>query len=298
MSRLLASGTCTYDQIKDELGDDPQKCSGTVGNPALKAQRNVNQNLSLEWYPNKDTMFSIAGFRQQGKVGGAITQGVSQQAIFAGTNLVDPVSGNPLAEQLFDYSTWVNGTTTGRKGVEFSTKTAFTFLPWKLRYLGFDGNYSKMHSAATNANVLDLLTGTPMPPQNESKYTYNAAIWYDDGKLSARLALQSVASYYNCLGACGSATSMLNYVNVGGGRTGLPYNPSSPNFTNGTRWIDGKISYKFTPSIEVFVEGRNLGNATSSHSQFNTPFADGTAIMNDIAYAGRRIMVGANFRTL
>jgi TonB-dependent receptor len=298
VSRLLASGTCTYDEVKDEQGDDPMRCSGTVGNPALKAQKNVNQNMSLEWYPNKDTMFTIAGFRQQGKVGGAITQGVFDQPIFAGTNLVDPVTGNPLSEQLFDYTTWVNGTTTGRKGVEFSTKTAFTFLPWKLRYLGFDGNYSKMHSAATLANVRDLLTGDPLPPQNESKYTYNAAIWYDDGKLSARIALQAVAAYFNCLGACGSATSMLNYVNVGGGRLGPPFNPSSPNFTDSTRWIDGKISYKITPNVEVFAEGRNLGNASRSHSQYNKPFADGTPVLNDIAYPGRRIMVGINLRTL
>jgi TonB-dependent receptor len=299
VSRLLASGSCTYNQVLADQGEDAQKCSGTVGNPALQAQKNINQNLSLEYYPNKDTMFTIAGFRQQGKVGPAIAQGVSKSPLFANTNLIDPVSGASLGDLLFNYSTWINGSTTGRKGLEFSTKTAFTFLPWFFRYTGFDGNYTKMHSATTTANIVDLLTGVPLPPQNESKYTYNAALWYDDGRLSARIAVQAVGSHFNCIAACGGSTSMLNYPNVGGGRIGMPYNPGSPNFTDATRFIDGKISYKITPAVEVFVEGRNLGNATTSHSQGGfTPFADGTANLLDYAYAGRRIMVGVNFRTL
>jgi TonB-dependent receptor len=300
VSRLLASGSCTYDQrLADTNDNDAQRCSGTVGNPALMAQKNVNQNLSLEYYPNKDTMFSIAGFRQDGKVGGAISQGVSNSPLFAGSNLLDPATGVPLSSMLFDYSTWMNGATTGRRGVEFSTKTALTFLPWLFRYTGFDGNYSKMHSATTTKNIVDLLTGTPLPPQNESKYTYNAAVWYDDGRLSARVALQVVASQFKCIAACGTKTSMLNYPNVGGGRLGPPYNPGSPNFKDATRFIDGKISYKLRPWVEIFVEGRNLGNATTSNSQGPyAPFADGTPNLLDYAYSGRRIMVGVNFRSM
>ena len=72
-----------------------------------------------------------------------------------------------------------------------------------------------MHSSTSSANIVDLLTGTPLPPQNEPKYTYNAALWYDDGRLSARIALQAVGSYFNCIAACGKTTSMFNYPNVG-----------------------------------------------------------------------------------
>jgi TonB-dependent receptor len=301
VSRLLASGSCTYDQrLADRNDEDGTRCTDTVGNPALQAQKNVNQNLSLEWYPNKDTMFSIAGFRQDGKVGPAISMGVPPTKLYAGSGLVNPATGEPLDDLLFDYSTWINGSTTGRRGVEFSTKTAFTFLPWLFRYTGFDGNYSKMRSATTTANVVDLLTGTPLPPQNESKYSYNAAIWYDDGKLSARIAVQAVASQFRCIASCGSSTSMYNYPNVGNyGRFNNAYNPGSPIFKDATRFIDGKIAYKYSPNVEIFVEGRNLGNATTSSSQGQfTPFADGTPVLMDYAYAGRRIMVGVTFRTM
>jgi TonB-dependent receptor len=298
VSALLPSGTCTYDQRKTDNGDDvDMSCSGTMGNPALQAQKNTNQNLSLEWYPNKDTMFSIATFKQEGKIGPAVKAGKTGVHVFDGTSEVDPATGIPLSTLAFDYSTWINGAATTRKGIEFGSKTAFTFLPWFLRYTGMDLNYTKLRSSTSSANVVDLLTGDPLPPARESKYSYNWAVWYDDGKLSARVAVQAVASFFNFIAANG-ANTVNNYPNAGGGRTTvLPYNPGSPDFRDATRFIDAKIGYKWKPNVEFFVEGRNLGRATTSNSQGPySPFADGTPNLLDYAYAGRRIMVGVNFR--
>jgi TonB-dependent receptor len=294
VSQLLPSGACTYDQT---LVDDEQRCTGTIGNPALLAQRNVNQNLSLEYYPNKDTMFTVAAFQQKGIVGPAITQGVSQVPFFAGSSQVDPATGLPLSGMLFDYSTYLNGAATTRKGLEFSTKTAFTFLPWFFRYTGFDANYSKLRSATSSLNLVELLSGDPLPPQRESKFSYNWAFWYDDGRLSARVAVQSVASYFSYIAANGAST-VNNWPNAGGGRTTvIPYNPGFPNYKDSTRYVDAKIGYKVTPALEVFAEGRNLGNATSSNSQGSYGgFEDGTRSLLDYAYSGRRIMVGLNYR--
>jgi TonB-dependent receptor len=301
VDRLLPSGTCIYDE-RNVLGgsnDLDQRCTGNVGNPALQAQKNVNQNLSLEYYPNKDTMFTVAAFQQDGKVGPNIVQGVTGVNFFQGSTEVDPVTGVKLADLKFDYNTFLNGAATKRKGLEFGTKTAFTFLPWFLRYTGFDANYTKLRSATTSQNLVDLLTGDPLPVARESKYSYNYAVWYDDGKLSARVAVQAVASYFNYIAANGG-TTVNNYPALGVTRTTvIPYNPGSPDFKDSTRFIDGKISYKIRPNIELFVEGRNLGNATQSNSQGPyAPFADGTPNLLDYAYVGRRIMVGVNFRNM
>jgi TonB-dependent receptor len=297
ISQLMPSGTCTYSTLLDV--DAEQRCTpGTIGNPALLAQRNVNQNLSVEWYPNKDTMFTVSAFNQKGIIGPAIVQGVTQP-FFAGTSLVDPVTGTPLANVLFNYSTYLNGAATTRKGLEFSTKTAFTFLPWFLRYTGFDANYSKLRSVTSNQNIVDLLSGDPLPVPRESAFSYNWALWYDDGRLSARVAVQGVASYFNYIAANG-ANTVNNWPNAAGGRTTvIPYNPGFPDYKDATRYVDAKIAYKLTPSVEIFAEGRNLGNATSSNSQgsYGT-FADGTRSLLDYAYSGRRIMVGVNFRTM
>jgi TonB-dependent receptor len=304
VTSLLPAGTCTFDERKigaiDNNGNEPDQTCGSnppLGNPALLAQQNSNRNLSVEWYPNKDTMFSLTGFKQVGKVGGSTVVGKSDVKVFAGSDEVDPTTGKRLSDFDFNYSTFENGPTITRKGIEFQTKTAFTFLPWYLRYTGLDANYTKLRSAQSSVNIVDLITGDPLPPARESKYSYNLALWYDDGKFSARVAVQAVASYFECIAACG-ANTVNNYPNAAGGRTTVtPYNPGSPNFRDATRYIDGKIGYKYNDHIEFFIEGRNLGKATTSKSQDKySQFADGTPSLLDYAYAGRRIMVGVNLR--
>jgi TonB-dependent receptor len=299
ITQLLPAGSCTFDETKLDSGEPAQRCSGTLGNPALQAQKNLNQNLSFEFYPNKDTMFSAAVFKQTGIVGPAISQGVNNIPLFSGSPLIDPGTKMDLSGVPFNYSMWLNGAATTRKGLELGSKTAFTFLPWRLRYTGFDANYTKLRSVTTTQNAVDLLTGTPLPPQRESKYSYNWAVWYDDGRLSARVALQAVASYFTCIAGCTQQAAIQNYPAVSLTQTKFPYNPGSPNFKDTTRFIDGKISYKLRPNIEVFVEGRNLGNMTTTNSQGPyTPFADGTPNLLDYAYAGRRVMLGLNFRNM
>jgi TonB-dependent receptor len=302
VSALLPAGTCTYDErnvgaLDATGGQADMSCSGTIGNPALKAQRNVNQNLGIEWYPNKDSMFSIAAFKQVGIIGPSVTAGRSNVKVFDGSSYVDPQTGAKLSDLEFAFSTYENGAATTRKGIEIATKTAFTFLPWKLRYTGLDVNYTKLRSAMSSVNIVDLITGDPLPPARESKYSYNASLWYDDGVFSARVAVQAVDSSFSCIAGCGG-TTVNNYPNAAGGRvTVLPYNPGSPNFRDATRFIDAKIGYKYNPNIEFFIEGRNLGLATTSNSQGKySPFADGTPNLLDYAYAGRRIMVGVNIR--
>jgi hypothetical protein len=199
---------------------------------------------------------------------------------------------------LFDYSTWANGAASTRTGLELGMKTAFSRLPGLLRYTGIDANYSKIHSKTSTDNVVDLLSGTPLPPARESDYSYNWAVWYDDGKFAARVAVQAVGAYFNCIASCGQA-GVNNYPSAASGvRIGFPYNPGSPDFRDATRFIDAKISYKWQRNIEFFIEGRNLGNATTSNSQGRfAPFADGTPNLLDYSYAGRRIMAGVTIRT-
>ena len=111
------------------------------------------------------------------------------------------------------------------------------------------------------------------------------------------MSLQAVGQKFNCIAACG-ANTVNNYPNAAGGRTTvLPYNPGSPNFKNATRYVDAKISYRINKNMDVFAEGRNLGLSSTTNSQGQyAAFADGTPNLLDTTYAGRRIMLGINFR--
>jgi TonB-dependent receptor len=303
VSRLLATGTCTLDQrFNDDIGEVQDMTCGTFGNPALKGQENINQNLSVEWYPNKDTMFSVSAYEQKGKVGPTIVVPVNGIPLFAGTDIVAPGTTQLIGEDAFTYNTYVNGPAAVRTGVEFSTKTAFTFLPWKLRYTGLDANFTRQHSNLSRL-VYDFLTGETLSPRGEPKYSYNWALWYDDGKWQARVAVQAVAAKYSCTAPCGATLNGVNY-NLGIypntadlGTRSPQYNPGSPQYVDRTMYVDGKLSYRFSKGIDIFIEGRNLTNQTATQSYPSLPYEQG-ANYASYFYPGRRITIGLNWRTL
>lgn len=294
LNRLLPSGTCTYDQ-RDVDNGVTNDCT-TVGNPELKPLESLNQNYSVEYYPNRDTMFSLAYFKNKIIRGAPITQTTTGK-ILEGTGATDPITGASMEDIDFQYPTWVNSGGLTRKGIEASTKIAFSFLPWKFKYLGFDGNYAKIESSLTADGWYDLLTGAPLPPQNEPSYYYNASLWYDDGTTTARLAIQGRDQVFDNISAAG-ANTVNNYPNPSEGRiTVLPYNPGSPMYTEKSTYIDFKITHNVTKELELFFEMRNANNEIVVQSQGEfAKFADGTPSILSSSWPGYRVTYGITFR--
>ena len=302
--RLIPSGTCTYDErfigLTDADGSErDQVCTGTMGNPALKPFTNKNTNLSMDWYASKDIMLSGAVYKQKGLIGApsAIEQ-VNNVRVFEGSDAIDPQTGRPLSETVFNYRRWNNQLPSERTGWEVGGKVAFTFLPWHFRYFGVDANYTRNKSKLTgSAAARDLLTGAALPVVGETPQSWNASLWYDDGALSARVALQVVGQKFNCFSGC-NQNAINNY--PANGLTlvrGGVYNIGSPQFSLATRYLDAKVGYKFKNGMEVFVEGRNLGKIHTGNTTggFHT-FADGTPNVYNDAYAGSSVMAGVIFK--
>ena len=286
--------SCTYDERRlDEALAGDMRCDGTLGNPALRALSSRNQNLSLEWYPNRDTMLSLAGFRQRGLSGAPMRVAIYAAQPFAGSGTTDPATGAGLSDLRYAYATYVNGPSTARNGIELSGKTAFTWLPSFLRHTGLDANYTRMRSKVLGEPIRDLLTGTALGPQRELRYTWNASLWYDDGRLQARLAVQSAAGSFRELP--GAATY---YPAVGvDSAPALPFNPASPTFNSATRFVDARIAWRLTRHIELFAEGRNIGRAgeSTSHGSY-APYADGRPNLLDRSYSGAQYLFGVVLR--
>jgi len=296
---LIPGGTCTIDEreILDPTGAD-FGCSGRLGNPSLKPFTAWNYNISLEWYPNKDTMFSVAYGKLDVKIGNPI-QVTEVQYPYVGSDETDPVTGGKLADVAFLVPTYANGPGYKRDIWEFSGKTAFTFLPWFLKYTGADANLSILSSAVTSGQQ-DPLTGDVMLPPDESKYYVNASLWYDDGKLNLRAAYQKRSERFACITPCGGNTTDINYpgeqwTNV---RLVAPgYNPGVPRFIDGTSFIDVKASYNINRNFQVFLEGRNMTRETQTISTGDyVQFADGTPRVMRVAYSGRRILGGVKIQ--
>lgn len=309
MSRVspVADGTitCTLSQFIEEAPaeDDgsqvDQNCNRTFGNPAMKPQTTINQNLSLEWYVNRDTSLSVSTFLQRDLVGAPnLRVGRSDVRLFENSNALDPLTGTPLRDLEFSFSQWDNTTPSKRRGVEFSSKTAFTFLPSVLRYTGFDANYSRLRNSG-GAPTIDQISGDILPMAGQPKYSYNASLWYDDGALQFRVSQQVVASRYATYSpATNSNVGVNNFPGEGVSNWRLPYNPGAPIFSKRTAFVDAKVSYRFKSGVELFADVRNL---TGERNQASTggyqTYEGGIPSIYSDNYYGRTYMVGLTYRS-
>jgi outer membrane receptor protein involved in Fe transport len=107
--------------------------------------------------------------------------------------------------------------------------------------------------------------------------------------------------HQTCTAPCGDTTngySLNAYPNVSLAAKNPSYNPGEPKFADRTNYVDGKLPYRFSKSLDFFIEGRNLTNQTQTTSIGSAPYADGTPNLQSYYYPGRRITVGLNFRNL
>lgn len=301
--RLIPNGTCEFDgrklvDLDDDGSEVSMRCTDIMGNPEIKPLTNHNQNLSLEWYANRDIMLAGAVYKQEGITGApTLIETVDDVRPFAGSDAVDPQTGKPLADLIFTQRRWTNQIPFTRKGFEVSGKLAFTILPWYLRYTGLDANYTRNKSTLTGAAMRDLITGEVLPVAGEPRHSWNASVWYDDGALSMRVGLQVKASTFECTSGC-NGTAINNYPAVGMTTVRFPtYSPGAPVFRLDTRYVDAKIGYRFNKNVELFIEGRNLGKThTGRNTGGYSVFADGTPNVYTDSYSGATYMAGLNFK--
>lgn len=311
LSRLAPTGdgviTCTNSDFVDDLPPESdgsaadQSCNRTFGNPAVKPQTTINKNLSLEWYVNRDTSLSAGVFQQRDVVGAPTTRlALSSVRVFANSNLVDPLTGESMANKEFNIGMWTNNPLTGkRRGVEFSGKTAFTFLPSVLRYTGMDANYSQLRNAG-GVPMIDQISGETLPLLGQPKYSFNTSLWYDDGALQFKIAQQVVAKRLWNYSPAGSSNSVgiNNFPGVGIPNWRAPYNPGAPVFAKRTAFIDAKVSYRFKNGLELAAEARNL---TGERNQDDTGgyqnYANGIPSIYSDGYYGRIYQITASYRS-
>ncbi len=302
-SALLPQGTCTVDERNDSaintaLDDDlTNACSGRVGNPGLKPYKAINHNESLEWYPNKDFNISVAYFYNNVITGKPIAGNLPVADFFAGSDAKDPVTGQSFADYNFNVPSWVNGPGGLQRGIEFSTKLAFTKLPWMLKYFGVDYNYTKMSAKQQVAS--DLVTGSVLPPQFQRDFTQNAALWYDDGRLNMRLTWQKQAGYFDYISSCSNALN--NYPTAfqqcSGQTIRTPYNPGGSNFRDMSSFLDMKMSYNINKNLKAFFAGRNIGHSlTYRNIQPNNTYSNGAPTLEMISYGGATWEMGFTWR--
>jgi TonB-dependent receptor len=244
------------------------------GNPNLRPTTSKQIDVTMEWYFAPTGSFTAAVFNKRLK-DIIIKQVYTKQ-------LPD------TAGQMHDFTVTgpVNGASGHARGVELAFQQYFDKLPGAWSGLGVQANftfvdskrelykgvYSKYCTGGDNAANLNLnlngcdtngMTFGDLPLENLSRQSYNLALLYDKGPVSARLA-------YNW------RSKALQAVNVNGtkGTDGLDSNPASatygqtnvawalPTWSDAYGQLDASVFYKFTDKVSLGLEAQNLTDAT------------------------------------
>lgn len=241
------------------------------GNPNLRPTKSSQVDLTGEWY------FAPAG---------SLTVGIFNKRlkdIIIKQTYSYPLQGVDGKVYDFNVTAPVNAARGHARGIEIAYQQYFDKLPGWLSGFGVQANYTYVDSkqelynpvysqycsgsngGTSNLNLnlngcdVDGTTFGDLPLQGLSKNTYNVALMYDKGPVSARLA-------WNW------RSKNLQAVNVNGtrGTDGTDSNPASPTYNQHViawalpTWaddygqLDASFFYNFTENLQLGVEAQNL----------------------------------------
>jgi iron complex outermembrane receptor protein len=240
----------------------------TSGNPMLKPFRAKTFDTSFEWYMGKNAFIGLGVFQKNIDT---YIQNIRSNVAFKDTGL--PMSLLPTnfsGEEIFQVTAPINTEGGKLKGFELNVQQPFTFLPGWGRNFGTLLNYTKVKSkieyvvSPTSASTItdDLL--------NLSPTSWNATLYYDDGKFSARVSASQRSAFV----------------------TRVPgQNNNDVEGKNSSTNVDLSMTYKFDDRLEFTVEGLNLTN--QENDQFVSR-ARNSVVVNNVT--GREVLAGLRYK--
>jgi TonB-dependent receptor len=192
--------------------------TGSRGNPDLQPFEATQYDAGLEWYFTRDGFVSATYFHKE--ISSFITR-VTTPEENEGT--------------IYSVSRPINGTDEVTiDGIEFGVQYAFDFLP--APFDGFGALFNYTYQKDEGYKGVNLVTGETLPFEGLSRKSYNASVYYENDRYSARLS-------YNWRD---------RWLITANGRGGLP------EFNEAFGSLDGSASWTVNDTFTIFVEGINL----------------------------------------
>lgn len=241
----------------------------TTGNPQLDPFRATTLDASFEWYFARDSLLSIGLFY---KDIGTYIQTLRTEIPFNQTGLpLSLLPANFTGNELFLVTAPINTSGGPLKGFEINYQQPFRFLPGFLRNLGTILNFTYVHSqidyvasATSTAIITDDLV-------NLSPRSWNATLYYDDGRFSIRGSVAYRSDYLQRVPA-------QNVANDVEGK-------------NSTLNVDAAASFQLTDNITLTAEAINLTD------EYNDQFVDRDRNSPSVVHhTGRQFYLGARVR--
>jgi TonB-dependent receptor len=252
----------------------------SYGNPFLDPFRADSFDLAVEWYFADQSLFSVALFKKDVS---SFPVSASRQDSFASTGLPlsvippsSPAASNPEG-QLWTINSIENGKGATFKGVELSLQAPFKFLPGAWANFGGIVNATFVDSSADyNVSGPAVTPGGPLVARvvnttffGLSKRAWNATLYYEDSKFSARASATYRSDFLDGTSATGNVLEGFN---------------SSFN-------LDASIRFRLTEQLEFSLEGINLTD------DWRSRFTDQAANRNyEYNHFGRTFLFGVRYK--
>lgn len=240
----------------------------TSGNPYLKPFRAKTYDASLEYYFGRNAFVGLGLFNKD----------ISTYIQSLRTNIAYKETGLPMSllpsnftgEEVFQVTTPINTPGGKLNGIELNYQQPFTFLPSWGKNFGTVLNYTYVKSKITYLVSPTSSTTIVDDLLNMSPRSWNATLYYDDGKFSARISAAKRSSFV----------------------TRVPgQNNNDVEGKNATLNVDLSLSYKVNDNLDITLEGVNLTN--EANDQFISRARNSAVVYN---VTGREYLLGARYK--
>lgn len=174
-----------FTDVAPRVSLNPGALAGSSGNPDIDPYRANQFDLSLEWYPTNESLVSAALFYKD--IQSFITDSPTLQSFAIETTTPNLArctpagGGNPtLFNCLFDINQRANGGGGRIQGLELTVQ-----MPLKYGF-GIQTNYTYSDAKANS--------GDPIP--GNSKHTFNLVGYFENDRMSARLAYTNRSKFF------------------------------------------------------------------------------------------------------
>ncbi|GAA5069245.1 TonB-dependent receptor [Lysobacter panacisoli] len=240
----------------------------TGGNPLLEPFRAKTADLSFEWYFAEESLLALGLFYKD--INTFVLTSRETRPYFTSGLPAELLAGTTATvTDEFQFNIPVNSKGGPLKGLEFTYQQPFSFLPGFWSDFGVQLNYTYVDSQ------IQYVTATGLPSLNTdltglSKNAYNATLYYEGDKFSARVS----AAYRD------------DYLTTVPGRNGNDVEGTAETLT-----FDMSASYKINDHFELTLEGLNLTD--EFQDQWVDSIGDRASVYH---HTGRQYFLGARYK--
>jgi len=231
-----------------------------IGSPSLEVLESNNLDASFEWYPNDNSIISLAGYYKKLRTG-------FENATDTVTINVDGVNQGAIISRTVN-----NDESSDLLGFEVAVQHKFTNLGGFLGGFGIQAAYNYADSdfefpdPVIQRGIAIADFTDPANISGYSKHSGNVTAFWENDDFDIRLAYKARSSYYK------------------------PFRVSQLRFTEAQDFVDASMSYDITDNLEVRAQALNL---TNEPNIFYRPVRDSLAQAD---YSGRRYFIGLRAR--